>query len=120
MTGCSKNKPDTIRKNNNVDKTNTDCKRVTVNLESGTERLLSEVIHRYGYNYNEALNQAIIKGLAELLSEKDNTPFIQPSFPMRLQPGCDPAHLNSLSDGLETDAFLAVTHRLGNNLSNDP
>ena len=97
-----------------------DYKRVTVDLESEAERLLSEVIYRYGCSYNEALNQAIIRGLAELLSKKDNTPFIQPSFPMRLQPGCDPAHLSSLSDGLETDAFLAVTHRFGNNPSNDP
>ena len=97
-----------------------DYKRVTFDLESETGRLLSEVIHRYGYSYNKALNQAIIRGLADLLSEKDNTPFVQPSFPMRLQPGCDPAHLNSLNEGLETDAFLAVTHRLGNNLSNDP
>lgn len=103
-----------------MDKTNTDCKRVTVNLESETGRLLSEVMHRYGYSYNEALNQAIIRGLAELLCDSDEKPFVQPSFPMGLQPGYEPTHLNSLSHRLETDAFLAVMHRLSNIPLNDP
>lgn len=86
--------------------------RTTVTLEPETERLLREAMHQRGQSFNETLNQAVIKGLADLHCDIDKTPFIQQSFPMGLRTGYDPAHLNSLNDDLETDSFLDLSRYL--------
>lgn len=88
--------------------------RTTVTLEPETERLLREAMHQRGQSFKETLNQAVTRGLVDLLCDTDNTSFVQQSFPMGLRTGHDPAHLNSLSDDLEVDAFLDLSHRLGN------
>lgn len=86
--------------------------RTTVTLEPETERLLREAMHQRGQSFNETLNQAVIRGLADLHCDIDKTPFIQQSFPMGLRTGYDPAHLNSLNDDLEADTFLALSRYL--------
>ena len=86
--------------------------RTTVTLEPETERLLREAMHQRGQSFKETLNQAVTRGLADLLGDTDKTPFVQPSFPMGLRAGHDSAHLNSLNDDMEVDAFLALSRRL--------
>ena len=88
--------------------------RTTVTLEPETERLLREAMHQRGQSFKETLNQAVTRGLADLLCDTDKTSFVQQSFPMGLRSGYDPAHINSLNDDLEVDAFLALSRRLGN------
>ena len=91
--------------------------RTTVTLEPETERLLREAMHQRGQSFKETLNQAVTRGLADLLCDTDNTPFVPQSFPMGLRSGYDPTHLNSLSDDLEVDAFLDLSRRLDNRSS---
>ena len=86
--------------------------RTTVTLDPETERLLREAMHQRGQSFKETLNQAVTKGLADLLCDADKTSFVQQSFPMGLRTGYDPAHLNSLNDDMEVDAFLDLSHRL--------
>ena len=86
--------------------------RTTVTLEPETERLLREAMHQRGQSFKETLNQAVTRGLADLLGDTDKMPFVQPSFPMGLRAGYDSAHLNSLNDDMEVDAFLALSRRL--------
>ena len=86
--------------------------RTTVTLEPETERLLREAMHQRGQSFKETLNQAVIKGLGDLSCDTDKTRYIQPSFPMGLRTGHDPANLNSLNDDMEVDAFLALSRRL--------
>ena len=87
--------------------------RTTVTLEPETERLLREAMHQRGQSFKETLNQAVIRGLTDLLCNIDETSFIQQSFAMGLRSGYDPAHLNFLNDDMEVDAFLALSQRLG-------
>ena len=86
--------------------------RTTVTLDPETERLLREAMHQRGQSFKETLNQAVTKGLADMLCDADKTSFVQQSFPMGLRTGYDPAHLNSLNDDMEVDAFLDLSHRL--------
>ena len=93
--------------------------RTTVTLEPETERLLREAMHQRGQSFKETLNQAVIRGLTDLLCDIDETSFSQQSFPMGLRTGYDPAHLNSLNDDMEVDAFLALSRRLSEQPSSE-
>ncbi len=86
--------------------------RTTVTLEPETERLLREAMRQRGQSFKETLNQAVTRGLADLLCSSDKTPFVPQSYPMGLRTGLDPAHFNSLNDDLEVDAFLELSRRL--------
>ncbi len=86
--------------------------RTTVTLEPEAERLLKEAMRRRGRTFKEVLNQAVIKGLADLEVGSDESPFVLESSPMRLLAGHDPGHLNRLNDDLEAQAFVDLTVRL--------
>ena len=66
-------------------------------------------MERSGQSFKQALNQAILKGLADEEITADEKPFEVKSRPMGLRAGYDAGRLNSLSDDLEADAFLALT-----------
>lgn len=83
--------------------------RITVNLEPKAERLLSEVMRKREYGFRDALNQAVIRGLSDLLNEIEDNSFVPQSYPMRLRADYDPRHLNSLSNDLEVEAFIHLT-----------
>lgn len=86
--------------------------RITVTLEPEVESLLREVTHRFGLTFTVALDQAINRGLTDLLCDTDKMPFAQESFPMGLRAGYDSTHLDSLNDDLEADTFLALSRHL--------
>ena len=86
--------------------------RITVTLEPEVESLRREVMHKFGLTFTEALDQAINRGLADLLCDTDKIPFVQESFPMGLRASYDSSHLDSLNDNLETDAFLDLSRHL--------
>lgn len=87
--------------------------RTTVTLEPEAERLLREAMRRRRQSFKVALNQAVLKGLADLkASEGNEAPFEVESSLMRILPGHDPGHLNRLSDDLEAQAFVELTARL--------
>lgn len=91
--------------------------RITATLEPEVEVLLREVMQKFGLTFTEALDQAINRGLADLLCDTDKIPFVQELFPMGLRAGYDSTHLDSLSDDLETDAFLDLSRHLDINPS---
>ncbi len=88
--------------------------RTTVTLVPEVEVLLRNAMKRSGLSFKEALNQAILKGLANEYVEPDEEPFIVAARPMGLRPGFDAGRLNALADDLEADAFLALTKDLNN------
>ena len=86
--------------------------RTTVTLDPETERLLREAMRQRGQSFKEVLNRAIAQGLADLQHEIGDPPFLPEVFPMGLRDGNDPAHLGTLGDDLEVDAFLDLSRRL--------
>ena len=87
--------------------------RTTVTLDPEAERLLKDAMRRHGHSFKQALNQAVIRGLAGLDAGIDEAPFEVQASPMGLRTGQDPASLNRLNDDLEAEAFLELSARLG-------
>ena len=87
--------------------------RTTVTLDPETERLLREAMRQRGQSFKETLNQAVVRGLADLRGDAEDAPFVPRTFPMSLRAGHDPAYLDSLDGDIEVDAFLELSHRLG-------
>lgn len=86
--------------------------RTTVTLEPEAERLLREAMRQRGQSFKEALNRAIILGLADLHGDAEEAPFVPQTFPMHLLAGHDPARLDSLDGDVEVSAFLDLSRRL--------
>ena len=86
--------------------------RRTVTLDPEAARLLRDAMRRTGQSFKEALNQAVIKGLANESVFSDEEPFVVASRPMGLRAGFDAARFNSLIDELEADAFVTLTRDL--------
>ena len=87
--------------------------RTTVTLESEAERLLREAMRQRGQSFKEALNRAIVQGLADLRGDPEEAPFVPQTFPMGLRAGLDPAYLDSLDGDVEVSAFLDLSRRRG-------
>lgn len=86
--------------------------RTTVTLDPETERLLKEFMRRRGITFKEALNRAVLKGLADIAASGDQPPYEPEAFAMGLLPGHDPTQLTRLNDELEADAFVELTRKL--------
>lgn len=86
--------------------------RTTVTLVPEVEALLRNAMKRSGQSFEEVLNQAILRGLANEHVEAEEEPFVVAARPMGLRLGRDAGGLNSLADDLEADAFLALTNDL--------
>jgi hypothetical protein len=87
--------------------------RTTVTLDSDVVRLLKNEAHQRGASFKVALNEAVRKALVARPPAPRRKPFTIKARPMNLRAGIDPIRLNELSGDLETDAFIAVTERLG-------
>ena len=61
--------------------------RTTVTLEPETERLLREAMRQRGQSFKEALNQAVVRGLADLRCDAEEAAFVPLTFPMGLRAG---------------------------------
>lgn len=85
--------------------------RTTVTLEPETERLLREAMRRHGLSFKEALNRAVVRGLADP-EQAAEAPCAPPTFAMGLKAGHDGAAMNRLADDLEAEAFRALTEHL--------
>lgn len=70
-------------------------------------------MRRHGFNFKEALNRAVLRGLAEpeQAAEALRAP---PTHAMGLRAGHDAAAMNRLTDDLEAQAFRELTERLPN------
>ena len=86
--------------------------RTTVTIDPDVQQLLQDAMQRSRQSFKETLNQALRRGLADMAPPVDEPPFRVVPRPLGLRAGIDPARLNSLTDALEVDAFLALTHQL--------
>lgn len=59
------------------------------------------------------MNQAVVRGLADLRCDAEEAAFVPLTFPMGLRADHDPACLDSLDGEPEVGAFLEVSRRLG-------
>ena len=86
--------------------------RTTVTLDPEVEVLLQNAMKRSGQSFEEVLNQAILRGLANEHVEAEEEPFVVAARRMGLRSGIDAGRLNALADDLEADAFRALTNDL--------
>ena len=86
--------------------------RTTVTLDPEAERLLKDAMRRHGQSFKQALNQAVVRGLAGLDAGADEVPFEVQAASMGLRSGQDPVALNRLNDDLEAEAFVELSARL--------
>ena len=82
--------------------------RTTVTLDPDVVRLLEQAQAARGQSFKEALNHAIRRGLADVVDERPEAPFVVVPRAMGLRSGIDPARLNALVDDLEAEAVGAV------------
>lgn len=86
--------------------------RTTVTLDPEVERLLKKAMQLRGQSFKQVLNQALLKGLADVAGDQHEPPFEVPARPMQLRAGLDPARLNTMTDELEAEAHADLTRRL--------
>ena len=93
--------------------------RTTVTIDPDVQQLLQDAMQRSRQSFKETLNQAIRRGLADMVPQGDEPPFQVDARPLGLRAGIDPARLNQLNDDLEADAFLALTPQLRQGAGSD-
>ena len=86
--------------------------RTTVTVDNDVEQLLRQTMQQTGQSFKVTLNQAVRKGLADVVPARDEAPFVVKPKPLGVRAGVDPTRLQELGDELEVDAFLDVTRRL--------
>lgn len=86
--------------------------RTTVTLDPEVERLLKKAMQARGQSFKQALNQALLRGLADLADDQQEPPFEVAARPMGLRAGLDPARLNAQAGELEARAHVELTQRL--------
>jgi hypothetical protein len=86
--------------------------RTTVTVDHDVEQLLREAMRRTGQSFKVTLNQAIRKGLAGVVAETEEPPFVVKAKAMGTSPGVDPARLQELGDELEIVAYLELARKL--------
>jgi hypothetical protein len=86
--------------------------RTTITIDPDVQRLLQQAMRQTGQGFKSTVNQAIRKGLSELVTSADEPPFVVKPKAMGLRPGIDPARLQELGDELEIDAYLELSEKL--------
>lgn len=93
--------------------------RATVTIDPDVYQLIQAAMQRSRRSFKETLNQALRRGLADMVPAVDEQPFRVDARPLGLRAGIDSARLNQLNDDQEVDAFLSVTHRLQSDTVNE-
>jgi hypothetical protein len=86
--------------------------RTTVTVDPDVEALLRQAMQQSGQSFKTTLNQAVRRGLADVVIKKDKKPFVVKAKNMGLRPGIDPTRMQDLADDLELEAHLDLTRRL--------
>ena len=93
--------------------------RTTVTVDPDVEGLLRQAMQQSGQSFKTTLNQAIRRGLADLVVPSDEPPFVVKAKNMGLRPGIDYSKINQLVDELEVEGHLEVTRKLKVERSNN-
>lgn len=94
--------------------------RTTVTFDRDVEQLLRQAMHRTGQSFKVTVNQAIRKGLADMISVVEEPPFVVVPQTMKVRAGVDAVHLQRADDDLEVNAFLVYTCCRKEALENSP
>ncbi len=86
--------------------------RTTVTVDPDVERLLRAAMQQSGQGFKATLNEAVRKGLADIVPQANEKPFVVNAKNMGLRPGIDPTKLQQLADEMEVEAHLEVTRKL--------
>lgn len=86
--------------------------RTTVTVDPDVEALLRQAMQQSGQTFKTTLNQAIRRGLADVVEKSEEPPFVVKAKDMGLRPGIDPNRMQDLADDLELEAYLEVTRRV--------
>ncbi len=86
--------------------------RTTVTIDPDVQALLRDAMQQTGQGFKTTLNEAVRRGLADMLPRIKEPPFVVRPKDMGLRPGIDPARLQEFADELEVDAFLELTEKL--------
>jgi hypothetical protein len=86
--------------------------RTTVTVDPDVEQLLLQAMQQTGQSFKATLNEALRKGLADVVPQSDEKPFAVKAKDMGLRPGIDLANVHDLETELEVQAHLDVTHKL--------
>jgi hypothetical protein len=92
--------------------------RTTVTVDPDVEALLRQAMQQSGQSFKTTLNQAVRRGLADVVVKSDEPPFVVKPKAMGLKPGIDYSKINQLNDQLEVEAYLEVTRKLKEERSN--
>ncbi len=93
--------------------------RTTVTVDPDVEGLLRQAMQQSGQSFKTTLNQAIRRGLADLVVASDELRFVVKAKNMGLRPGIDYSKINQLVDELEVEDHLEVTRKLKLERSNN-
>ena len=86
--------------------------KATVTLDSDVELLLKQAMQQSGQSFKSTLNEAVRRGLADVVVKKYEKPFVVKAKNLGLRPGIDYSKINQLADELEVEAYLELTRRL--------
>jgi capsid protein len=80
--------------------------------------LLQQAMQQTGQSFKATLNEALRRGLADVVPQVDEKPFVVKAKNMGpLRPGIDPTKLGQFADQLEVEAHLEVTRKLEQRLA---
>lgn len=86
--------------------------RTTVTVDPDVELLLKQAMQQTGQSFKATLNRAIRRGLADVVVEKDEKPFVVEAKNMGVRSGIDIANIHDLETEWEVEAYLEVTRKL--------
>jgi hypothetical protein len=76
------------------------------------EALLRQAMQQSGQSFKTTLNQAIRRGLADVVVPSNEPRFVVEAQDMGLRPGVDISNIHDFETELEIEAFLEVTRKL--------
>lgn len=82
--------------------------RTTLTIDDDIARKLKERARREKKSFKETVNETLQRGLGSTNPPPD---FVVAPHDSGFVAGIDPKRLNQLADELETDSFVAETHR---------
>lgn len=86
--------------------------RTTVTIDPDVQQLLREAMQQTGRGFKTTLNEAVRKGLADMMPAEREKRFEVQSQDMGVCPGIDIANIHDLESELEVEAYLDVTRKL--------
>jgi len=86
--------------------------RTTVTIDPDVQQLIRDAMQQTGQGFKTTLNEAVRKGLADMMPAQREKRFVVQAQDMGVCPGIDIANVHDLESELEVEAYLNVTRKL--------